>query len=45
MKENIEAMREWFEIDKVEFGFLTSKEIRRISVCEITKSQVYDQSR
>ena len=45
MQESIEAMREWFQIDKVEFGFLKQEEVRRISVCEVDKTQVYDQKR
>jgi DNA-directed RNA polymerase beta' subunit len=45
MQDNIQAMREWFAIDSVEFGFLTPAEIRRLSVCEIDKTQIYDQKR
>lgn len=43
MQENIQAMREWFQISEIEFGFLHPQEIRRISVAEIDKYQVYDQ--
>lgn len=45
MLDNIQAMREWFQIAEIEFGFLHPQEIRRISVCEIEKSQVYDQEK
>lgn len=43
MKDNIQAMREWFEIAEIEFGFLHPQEIRRISVAEIDKYKVYDE--
>jgi DNA-directed RNA polymerase beta' subunit len=45
MQDNIQAMREWFQIAEIEFGFLHPEEIRRISVTEIDKYKVYDEEK
>jgi DNA-directed RNA polymerase beta' subunit len=42
MQDNIHSMREWYQISEIEFGFIFPDELRRLSVCEIEKSQVYD---